>query len=80
MCAFICDSCIHKKVCQSSVDGPCNEACALYTKDENFNSTQQLKAEIAALATELQDFNDRRVAAFGRVTEIVAKLRQLSAV
>jgi hypothetical protein len=41
---------------------------------------QQLKAEIAALATELQDFNDRRVAAFGRVTEIVAKMRQLSAV
>ena len=44
------------------------------------NSTQQLKAEIAALATELQDFNDRRVSAFGRVTEIVAKMRQLSAV
>jgi hypothetical protein len=49
MCAFICDSCIHKKVCQSSVDGPCNEACALYTKDENFNSIQQLKGEILRL-------------------------------
>ena len=47
---------------------------------ENVNSLQQLKAEIASLATELQDFNDRRVAAFGRVTEIVAKMRQLSAV
>jgi hypothetical protein len=41
---------------------------------------QHLKAEIAALATELQDFNDRRVSAYGRVTEIVAKMRQLSAV
>jgi hypothetical protein len=42
--------------------------------------SQQLKAEIATLATELQDFNDRRVSAYGRVTEIVAKMRQLSAV
>jgi hypothetical protein len=37
--------------------------------------SQQLKAEIATLATELQDFNDRRVSAYGRVTEIVAKMR-----
>ena len=44
------------------------------------DTAQQLRAEIAALATELQDFNDRRVAAFGRVAEIVAKMRQLSAV
>ena len=53
---------------------------AIESVEENGNSLQQLKAEIAALATELQDFNDRRVAAFGRVTEIVAKMRQLSAV
>ena len=44
------------------------------------DTAQQLKAEIADLANELQDFNDRRVSAFGRVTEIVAKMRQLSAV
>ena len=44
------------------------------------DTAQQLKAEIADLANELQDFNDRRVSAFGRVTEIVDKMRQLSAV
>ena len=41
---------------------------------------QQLKAEIAALANELEDFNSRRVAPYGRITEIAAKMRQLSAV
>jgi hypothetical protein len=44
------------------------------------NSLQQLKAEIAALAMELQDFNERRISSYGRITEIVAKMRQLSAV
>jgi hypothetical protein len=53
---------------------------ALDTAEQNRNSLQQLKAEIAALATELQDFNDRRIRSYGRVTEIVAKMRQLSAV
>ena len=41
---------------------------------------QQLKAEIAALALELYDFNGRRVVRFGQIETIVAKMRQLSAV
>jgi len=56
------------------------EKRAANTKGKTGTIAQHLKAEIAALATELQDFNDRRVAAFGRVAEIVAKMRQLSAV
>jgi len=38
------------------------------------------RAEIAALANELEDFNSHRVAPYGRITEIVAKMRQLSPV
>ena len=56
------------------------DKCAPKTVVENCHSLQQLKAEIAALATELQDFNDRRISSYGRVTEIVAKMRQLSAI
>ena len=41
---------------------------------------QQLKAEIAALANELDYFNFHRISKFGAVDEIVAKMRQLSAV
>lgn len=48
--------------------------------EENCHSLQQLKAEIAALATELDDFNMHRISQFGRVDEIAAKMRQLSAV
>jgi hypothetical protein len=44
------------------------------------NSAQQLKAEIAALANELDYFNFHRISKFGAVDEIVAKMRQLSAV
>ena len=36
--------------------------------------------EIAALANELEDFNTNRIAPYGRITEIVAKMRQLSPV
>lgn len=48
--------------------------------DSPASPVQQLKAEITALATELQDFNDSRISSYGRLTEIVEKLRQLSAV
>jgi len=78
MGAFKCDSCIHKVVCQATVDGPCIEDCALYTKDENFNSTQQLKAEIAAVSADL----GRLVVNGGNLSDlnnIFNKLWQLSA-
>lgn len=52
----------------------------LEAAESQTTAVQQLKAEIAALATELQDFNDRRISSYGRVTEIVDKMRQLSAV
>jgi len=39
-----------------------------------------IRDEIAALANELEDFNSHRVAPYGRITEIVAKMRQLSPV
>ena len=46
---------------------------------ENANSLQQLKAEIAALTTELSNFS--RIDLYeGELHNIVAKMRQLSAV
>jgi hypothetical protein len=78
MCAFICDFCIHKKVCQSSVDGPCNEACALYTKDENFNSTQQLKAEIRTISDTITEYGEYGIAV--DFSMLKRRLRELSAV
>ena len=47
---------------------------------EKFTSTNNARDEIAALADELDDFNSRCVAPYGRITEIVAKMRQLSPV
>lgn len=78
MGAFKCDSCIHKVVCQATVDGPCIEDCALYTKDENFNSTQQLKAEIAALITWYESLDTAQ--SYSELCVFISKLRQLSAV
>ena len=43
-------------------------------------SHNNARDEIAALANELEDFNSHRVAPYGRITEIVAKMRQLSPV
>ena len=70
-CRCMCNSIPTYEVC---------EECATKKSCTQPTDVQQLKAEIAALAMELQDFNDRRISAFGRVTEIVAKMRQLSAV
>ena len=74
----VCGGIIEELGEMAVTNGGC--VCAQKKAEESANSLQQLKAEIAALATELQDFNDRQISAFGRVTEIVAKMRQLSAV
>jgi thiamine kinase-like enzyme len=56
------------------------EYAALKAEVEKFTSTNNARDEIAALADELDDFNSRCVAPYGRITEIVAKMRQLSPV
>lgn len=43
-------------------------------------ATTELKAEIAALATELSDFNNRLISRYGKIDEIADKMWQLSAV
>jgi hypothetical protein len=79
MSAFQCDSCFHKKVCMECPDiGGINEPCALYANVENCHSLQQLKAEIAAIATQMCSTPTTDVVAYWH--EIYTKLRQLSAV
>jgi hypothetical protein len=78
MVAYLCDSCVHKVVCQATSDGLCKGDCALYTKVENFNSPQQLMAEIAALGVQLDiAIKDRD---FANMLDVLSQLRQLSAV
>ena len=75
--------CYHYNNCmyQSQNIALCSPSkCGHYEKVKKFTDVQQLKAEIAALATELDDFNERRISRFGRVDEIATKMRQLSAV
>jgi hypothetical protein len=67
------------------VKGLCAK-CAAQPQDKGSAGQQSAspcnnaRDEIAALANELEDFNSRRVAPYGRITEIVAKMRQLSPV
>jgi hypothetical protein len=45
--------------------------------EDSLNSLQHIRVEIATLATELQDFNNSLISRYGRVTEIIEKMRQL---
>lgn len=38
MSAFICDSCIHMRVCSESFDGPVTADCAQYINVKNFTA------------------------------------------
>ena len=80
MCAFQCDSCFHKQVCTDEPNTRAlNEECALYANVKNFTDVQQLKAEIAALATEIESCLGH-IPSGDNVFSLIAKMRQLSAV
>jgi hypothetical protein len=77
MCAFKCDSCFHKQVCVGSPSvEPITQDCALYTNVENFNSLQQLKAEIAKVAKVFED----KHSSYREMRDALDKLWQLSAI
>jgi hypothetical protein len=60
---------------------PCGyPPCATDSSCTQPTTTNNARDEIAALANELDDFNSTRVAPYERIAEIVAKMRQLSAV
>ena len=69
--------------CEIAID--CENRCAEHTPpcaklaDKNFNSLQQLKAEIAAIADSVEDYTTTGADA-GTIACIVRDLRQLSAV
>jgi hypothetical protein len=46
MGALICDSCIHKVVCEVSCEGLCKGECALYAKVEKFTSTNTAMGQL----------------------------------
>jgi len=80
MCAFQCDSCFHKQVCTDEPNTRAlNEECALYANVKNFTDVQQLKAEIAALATEIESCLGH-IPSGDNVFSLIAKMQQLSAV
>jgi TRAP-type uncharacterized transport system substrate-binding protein len=79
MCAFKCDSCFHKKVCeQNPAYGTVNSDCALYTNEKNFTDIQQLKAKIAAIANRLVVRHEMNFGIY--LPDLINELRQLSAV
>ena len=53
---------------------------SLQSAESAQTSHNNARDEIDALANELEDFNSHRVAPYGHITEIVAKMRQLSPV
>ena len=66
--------------CRHGVPFDACRLCAANHVESGPTSTNNARDEIAALANELEDFNSHRVAPYGRITEIVAKMRQLSPV
>jgi hypothetical protein len=79
MCAFQCDSCIHKQVCSDEPNTRAlNEECALYTNVKKFTDVQQLQAKIAAVVSDMQCCQPSLYPVYW--SEYVNKLRQLSAV
>ena len=79
MCAFQCDSCVHKQVCTDEPNTRAlNEECALYANVKNFTDVHWPKAEIAALISELE--SDKEAGAYLSYNWLLNKLRQLSAV
>jgi hypothetical protein len=80
MCAFQCDSCLHKQVCSDEPNTlALNEECALYANVKKFTDLQQLKAEIAALVNKLESYS-RSQEVDNEFWDIVETMRQLSAV
>jgi hypothetical protein len=66
----------------SGQNGPTSQQPTTYAAPNTDGSAQTTHKtamdEIATLANELEDFNSRCVAPYGRITDIVAKIRQLS--
>ena len=72
-----CDICGGMKFCELNLCSDCKNG--VDNMEQNFNSLQQLKAEIASIADSVEDYTTTGADA-GTVACIVRDLRQLSAV
>jgi len=73
----MCDLCDGTTFCQLNVCSDCKGN--IDNMEQNFNRLQQLRAEIAALALELDRAKDVHPG-YSTVDRVVEKMRQLSAV